>query len=196
MHNGITTSPVDARKQRFLDLLLPHRHRLAQYARAVSANREEADDLVGDTVLAALEGFDRLRDGDSFRGFLFTIASRLARRRNWRRKIFGPWDRERAEEIADHGARPDMAAEVEMLRAALRRLPDLQREAVVLFEITGLSLDDIRAIQGGTLSAVKSRVSRGRRRLAEILGAVDTSIERRADAPERSSALTFSSSVM
>ena len=64
--------------------------------------------------------------------------------------------------------------EVVLLYRALDELSASQREAVVLFEISGLSLEEVREIQGGSLSGVKSRISRGRQRLAELLGATDT----------------------
>ena len=44
------------------------------------------------------------------------------------------------------------------------------RETVVLFDVSDLSLEEIRRIQGGTLSGVKMRLKRGRERLARVLG--------------------------
>jgi RNA polymerase sigma-70 factor (ECF subfamily) len=160
-------------QEEFLRLLLPLRDRLARYARAVSRRREEADDLVSDTILAALEGFDRLRNREAFAGYLFRIASRLQKRRRWRSKLFGAFDEDRAGAIASSSASPETTADVVLLHRALGELPAAQREAVVLFEISGLSLEEIRAIQGGSISAVKSRVSRGRQELARLLGARD-----------------------
>lgn len=160
-----------ASQEEFLRLLLPMRDRLAHYARAVSRTREEADDLVSDTILAALEGFASLRNREVFASYLFRIASRLQKRRRWRRKLFGEYDEDRAHAIGSSGPSPEMAAEVVLLHGALERLPAAQREAVVLFEISGLSLEEVREIQGGTLSAIKSRISRGRQELARLLGA-------------------------
>jgi RNA polymerase sigma factor (sigma-70 family) len=50
-------------------------------------------------------------------------------------------------------------------RAALSRLPPSQREAVVLLEIEGCTLEEIAGLQGSSITAVKTRVSRGRERL-------------------------------
>ncbi len=141
-------------------------------------DREEAHDLVGDTILAALERFDHIRGPEAFLSYLFTIALRLHKRRRWRRRLFGAYDEVKALNIRDDGASPDRSADVEMLHRALAELPERQREAVVLFEITGLSLEEIRVVQGGSLSGVKSRVSRGRQELARILGAVDAPVNR------------------
>jgi RNA polymerase sigma-70 factor (ECF subfamily) len=165
------------RQERFLELLLPIRNRLAHFARAMTRNREEADDLVSDTILAALERFDQVRGPEAFLSYLFTIAVRIHKRRRWRARLFGAYNEERAAAIAYDGTSPDATADVAMLRQALARLPERQREAVVLFEISDLSLEEIRQIQGGSLSGVKSRVVRGRERLAELLDAVDRAAE-------------------
>lgn len=165
-------------KEHFLSLLLPLRDRLARFARSVTNDPEEAQDLVGDTILAALEGFSRVRSEKAFLGYLFTIAVRINRRKRWRRRLFDRFDESAGENIADANGSTDSAADVDLLRRALVRLPERQREAVVLFEITGLSLEEIREIQGGSISGVKSRVSRGRQELARLLGAVDRPVER------------------
>ena len=59
--------------------------------------------------------------------------------------------------------------EIEGLYKAMNRLPEKQREAVSLYEISGFSLAEVQQIQGGSLSGVKSRITRGREALAEIL---------------------------
>ena len=144
----------------------------------VGGDREEANDLVGDTILAAFERFDHIRGEEAFLSYLFTIALRIHKRRRWRRKLFGAYDEERAAGIRDEGSSPESSADVVLLHRALARLPERQREAVVLFELTGLSLEEVREIQGGSLSGVKSRVARGRKELARLLGAADRPIGR------------------
>ncbi len=165
------TGHIATRQERFLALLLPVRERLSQFARALTRDRDEADDLVSDTILIAYEQFDGVRHPDAFLGYLFTIATRRHRRQRWRGRLFGRYDEERAHAIAGSGTTPEVAADVQALRAALARLPMKQREAVMLFEIAGLTLQEICAVQGGSLSGVKSRIVRGRARLAELLGA-------------------------
>ena len=53
-----------------------------------------------------------------------------------------------------------------MLHKALSYLPELQREALILFEITGYSIKEIMEIQKSGSSAVKQRLARGRKELA------------------------------
>ncbi len=158
------------RQQRFLELLRPYQASLSRFARAMTGDAESAKDLVSETVLKAYESFDKLRDTGGFQSYLFTIASRIANRDRVRDKRWADWDEERMNAIPAQGGSPEIGVEVELLYRALQQLPEKQREAIVLFEITGLSLEEVREIQGGSLSGVKSRIVRGREGLADLLG--------------------------
>lgn len=151
-------------------LLDPVRHRLAHFARAMAGDDEDAQDLISDTVLAAFERFETVRDHEAFLAYLFTIAARIHKRKRWRARLFGRYDHENASAMRDRGTPPDISADVCALYEALAQLPERQREAVALFEISGLTLEEIRSIQGGSLSAVKMRLVRGRKELARLLG--------------------------
>lgn len=161
------------RRERFMQLYAPLRPRLARFAAAMTNDREEARDLVAETTLVAYERFQELRNPQAFLSWLFTIASRLYRKRRVRGGRFGHYDEEQARRIPDSGTSPDVSADVALLYTVLAQLPQEQREAVILFEIADLPLKEISAIQETTLSGVKSRVTRGRKRLAELLGAND-----------------------
>jgi RNA polymerase sigma-70 factor (ECF subfamily) len=58
---------------------------------------------------------------------------------------------------------------VHFLHVALAQLVDEQREAIILFEISGFSIKEIVEIQASSESAVKQRLKRGREKLVEIL---------------------------
>lgn len=165
------TNPDD-RRERFLALLDPAYKQLEQFCFAMERDRERAYDLIGETILRAWESFHRLRDPQAFVSWLFTTASRLARRQRWRGRLFGQYDEERAAELHSHTSPPDSSADVAALYDALSRLPHKQREAIVLFELNGLTLAEVLEVQGGTLSALKVRLHRGRKSLAELLGVI------------------------
>ncbi|MCX6139913.1 MAG: RNA polymerase sigma factor [Candidatus Kapabacteria bacterium] len=97
----------------------------------------------------------------------------MIKRHRWRRTLFGAYDERAALEIPHTDPQPDVQMDIVILREALQLLPEKQREAVVLFDILGLSLEEIKAIQGGTLSGVKSRLKRGRAELQRKLGVSD-----------------------
>ncbi len=162
---------LQERKRRFLELLEPVHDNLARFARSIAAGDEDARDLVGETVLRALEHFDELKDEKAFLGWLFTIAVRLGRRWESRRKTFGPYDEAEVARRPSEGVSPEVRHDIAMLYNALRRLREEEREAIILFEIAGLSLEEVREVQGGSLSGVKSRLALGRKKLARLLGA-------------------------
>jgi RNA polymerase sigma-70 factor (ECF subfamily) len=163
----------ERRQEKFLELLRPAHNRLESFAYAMTRDADEAKDLVSETLLRAYEHFDEIRNPSAFTGYLLTIASRLQKRRRWRHRIFEAFDINRTESIADTASLPDARVDVDTLYRALAQLPEAQRETVVLFEISGLSLDEIQGIQGGSLSGVKSRLVRGRERLRQLLGDAD-----------------------
>lgn len=162
------------RQEEFLRLFEPHRPSLWRFVRSMVRTDHEAEDMTSETILQAYQGFHSLRDEQAFPSFLFTIAHRLIKRHRWRRSLFGSYDSDAAEARPDMDMLPDDQMDIVLLREALQRLPERTREAVVLFDILGFSLEEIRGIQGGTLSGVKSRLKRGRTTLAELLGARNT----------------------
>lgn len=166
------TETEKKKQEDFLELWNAVHDRLSRFARGMTRDADEALDLVSDTLLLAYEHFDGVRNREAFLSYVLTIARRRHWRNSKRRSLFGVFDWERAEHIKDRGSNPETSHDVEVLYRALDVLPEAQREAIVMFEIVGLSLDDIRNIQGGSLSGVKSRLKRGREKLQKILTSV------------------------
>ncbi len=160
----------DERKEKFLALLEPVYPRLSRYALAMTHNREDAKDLVGEAILVALERFDSIRSDDGFPGFLYRIVARTHKRWHRRERQNVGIEKLQLETIVDPRAMPDAAAEMAIVMAALDKLPAKMKETILLFDIGDLSLEEIRNIQGGTLSGVKTRLRRGREMLKQILG--------------------------
>lgn len=150
----------------FWELVEQERHATWRLCRALTRSYEDAQDLMSDTMLAAYQSFPALRDTKAFRKFLSTIAVRLQRRRHWRGRLFAP-----LAEADDMGYEitAESSHDLELLVAALDRLPHREREALVLFALSGFSINEIQEIQGGTASGVKSRMSRARMKLKELL---------------------------
>ena len=91
-------------------------------------DRETASDLASETILAAFEHFGSIAgDEKSFSSYLFTTATRLAKRWRWRNKRKVAYYAELALRIPDSGIAPDLGAEIELLYAALKKLPSAQR---------------------------------------------------------------------
>jgi RNA polymerase sigma-70 factor, ECF subfamily len=170
------TEQQTSTQQRFTALLEPNHARLARFARAMTDNTEDARDLVGDTIEQAYKNFDKLKSDEAFLSWIFTIARRIQNRRRWRMKLFDRFDADEYDDLA--GAHSATTAEAhvdtQILYDALQKLPHKQREAFVLFEVSGFSLQEIQELQGDSLSAVKMRLVRARETLRHLLGEVPT----------------------
>lgn len=162
------------RQQRFMALLRPLQPNLERFAYAMARDREEARDIAGETILIAWERFDSVRHPEAFLSFLFTVATRIHRKRRGHSQRYSVLSDNYTAELCDTTTPPDVAADIGALHKALQQLPEKQREAITMFELIGFSMKEIQEIQGGTVVAVKVRISRGRKRLAQLLGAHKT----------------------
>jgi RNA polymerase sigma-70 factor, ECF subfamily len=160
---------IMADRERFLDFFLPVEPLLVRFARALAGNNDDARDVVGETVLTALEQFENLSNEDSFKFFLFTIARRTYWKTVLKKRLFIPLDKKHEELQYDDSAIAESSHDIVLLYEALHKLPFKIREAISLFELGGFSLVEIQAIQGGSLSGVKTRLARGRLRLKKSL---------------------------
>jgi RNA polymerase sigma-70 factor, ECF subfamily len=155
--------------RRLLDLLAPIHDRARETARRLEARTGEGEDLFHEAVLKACEKLSTLRDLEKFPMWFYRILLNThrgrARRAFWKR--FVRLDADPAPPAAPVAGDEAEARfhRAERLARALATLPAVQREAVVLAEIQGYPLDEIAAMQRVTVSAVKSRVARGRERL-------------------------------
>lgn len=159
--------------QRFMACLAPCHARLSRYCHALTGDTEDGRDLLSDAILLAFENFHKLRAPEAFTSYIFTTTRRLYYRRARRKRIWGVFGSDTENIVDDLTTSPDVRLDLEALDRALAKLPEKQREAVILFEISELSLAEVREIQGGSLSGVKSRIVRGREKLAELLGERD-----------------------
>jgi RNA polymerase sigma-70 factor (sigma-E family) len=144
------------------------RPRLVTILAALTGNLTEAEDVVQEAFTRALPRWGRLREYDDAEAWVYRVASNLARSR-WRRSL---------RVVTDYGADTHRAAgelspDRVALVAALRALPLEQREALVLFHIADLSVDDIARRLELPAGTVKARLSRGRRAMAQLLAPLD-----------------------
>ena len=154
--------------QYFLSLYEPNHKGLLRYCESILKDPTDASDIVSETVLVAYEQLDKLKKEASFKYFLFAIARNLIRRQYRRKKFWGIFDAEKAEQIPT-APKAEQNAEVQLLYQALDKLPEAQKEALILFEIAGYNIQEISEIQNTSISNVKARLSRGREKLSKIL---------------------------
>ena len=171
---------IERKQIEFMKLYEPCREGLVRFSKAITRGREDAMDLVQDTTLKAFDNFEKLKNPIAFKSYLFSIASRLHKRQTWRKRIFSVFgSNEEADCLFDNlpskESSTDVTYDIQVLYRSLDLLSDKHKEAIILYEISGLSMQEICDIQGGSVSTVKSRVQRARKELEKILG-VNTNI--------------------
>ena len=142
---------------------------LRAFAVSLCGDRERADDLVQETLFKAWNHLDSFREGTNLKAWLFTILRNtyFSERRKRRREVEDT-DGSYAATLA---SRPEQHGHMDMqdFRAALKRLPDDQREALILVGAAGFSYEEAAEISGCAVGTIKSRVNRARNRLVEML---------------------------
>ncbi|MEO8648303.1 MAG: sigma-70 family RNA polymerase sigma factor [Acidobacteriota bacterium] len=154
----------------------------------LTLNAEEAADLTQETFLSAFKAIKGFRGDSELKTWLYRIAVNQSRNRYrwWKRRqadksisldeLSSPTDRPMSEDVADLKEGP----EAELLRrerhhelaAALNKLPEAFRIAVVLCDIEGMSYEEISRMLDVNLGTVKSRIARGRDELRRRLGGI------------------------
>src|SRR5215212_10134850 len=146
---------------------------LRAFALSLTNAREIADDLVQDTLVRALANLHQFQPGTNMGAWLFTILRNqfYSQCRRTKHEVEDPEGSYagRLSTAPDQHARCDVH---DMLRA-LGKLPADQREALLLIVAEGLSYEDAAHVCGVPVGTIKSRVSRGRVGLAELLAIRD-----------------------
>lgn len=143
--------------------------RLVAQVYAFTSDLAEAQDVVQEAFARALARPKALTDIENPEAWLRTVAINVIRRRWRRRKLLDTiLLRERpTTRVVEPPPEPDRAD----LRDALARIPKPFREVVVLHYLADLPVDEVAKVLDIPVGTVKSRLSRGRSALAELLGA-------------------------
>lgn len=143
---------------------------LRAYARTMTnGDGALADDLVQDTLLNALQAQKQFQPGTNLKAWLFTILRNRFRSLIGRRHVTSEVGDQDLEHLSWEGPEQEVRVEVAAFKHAFRALPRGQREVLVLVGVHGLSYERVAAICGCEVGTVKSRVSRARLQLKEML---------------------------
>jgi RNA polymerase sigma-70 factor (ECF subfamily) len=142
---------------------------LRAFAISLSGNVDRADDLVQETLLRALANIHSFQPGTNMPAWLFTILRNLFRSEyRKRRREVEDADGSYAETLKTQPAQTSHV-EFKEFSVALSKLPDDQREALILIGASGFSYEEAAEICGCAVGTIKSRVNRARTRLANLL---------------------------
>jgi RNA polymerase sigma-70 factor, ECF subfamily len=156
-------------KNTFISLYEPIHLQFYRYCRAISGNPDDTEDLIQDTILNVLQGFDRIRDMSAFKSYLFGVAGNLHKMKLRKQRLKVGLSEEEVRQIACESQNPEYLADFALIYDKMLMLPHRMAETLILFHISDLSLDEIQRIQGGSLSGVEQRLKRGREKLLSIL---------------------------
>jgi RNA polymerase sigma-70 factor (ECF subfamily) len=158
------------------DELMDHIPRLRRYARALIRNQELADDLVQDTLERALSRTGLFEAGTDLRAWVFTIMHNVFANQTRKASARALHVSVDAENIAESEfavpAGQTRSLEMRDLDYALQRLPQEQREVLLLVGLEEMSYADVALTLGIPIGTVMSRLSRGRERLRNLMAGV------------------------
>jgi RNA polymerase sigma-70 factor (ECF subfamily) len=157
--------------------LLMHTDSLYAFGLKLSQARDDAEDLVSETVMRALEKWRQFEPGTNMRAWLFTILyhSFVSRKRRVERREVHPSDERDGWSAFDMVGESDPEGEFfnsiidDHVSHAIDELPDEYRDAVVLSDLHELRYAEIAQILGVPEGTVKSRLFRARRILQKKL---------------------------
>ena len=135
----------------------------------LTRSREEAEDLAQEAIVRAYDAYDRF-DGNNFKAWMLRIVTNLYINK-YRQRQRGP----QLGSLDEEGAMEPVSAETELpdrllfdeavggeLEAALAKVPEDFRMAVVLSDLEGLSYQEIADVVQVPIGTVRSRIARGR----------------------------------
>lgn len=160
---------ADQKQAQFMKAYAPCHEPFIRYCSALAYGKMDTEDLVQDVLLSAFQHFDRIRGKDQLLHYLI----RAARNRSisqWRKRKFKTeWVEKHQDQLATQGITPELQLDIDLLYRQLDRLPGHQRDALVLFEISGFSMKEIAIMQNSSVGAVKTKISRGRKLLQQFM---------------------------
>jgi RNA polymerase sigma-70 factor, ECF subfamily len=152
-----------AAEQAITQLYADYAPTIVRYLERLTHSHETAEDLTQETFIKALRSWGQLASGENVRAWLFRIATNTAyddfRRRRLRPST--PLTEVHADTLAAEHTE-SVLDEVELIRAALARLPAHYRVPLLLQGYAGYPLSEIAATLGWKEGTVKSRLHRAR----------------------------------
>ncbi len=161
--------------EQFEYLALPLFDQLYNFARWLTQDTSDAEDLVQETYAKALRGFSTFQPGTNFRAWMFRILRNSFLNSRAGLKTMVPLDEDDDQSIASADPNPEgllvAQANRESVRQSLEELPVHFREILLLCEVEEMSYEEISQALSIPMGTVMSRLSRARKALRTRLAA-------------------------
>jgi len=171
------------KQQRFLELLEKEYDRLERFALSMTRNREDAKELISETVALCYERFASMEHEEAFLSYLFTVVSRTFYKQKAKRKRLSVVDPDSIPELYAGGIAPDDAYDIGQLYNAIDTLPETHREIFIMAELLGISHKEIQQTHGISIANIKVRIYRSKYLIRKYLG-IDKEEQDRANTTE------------
>ena len=158
--------------------------RLRRYARALTRDASRADDLVQSCLVRAIAKQHLWQPGTDLRAWLFTILHNQHVndvRRAVREGVVVPV--EDVTPVLTVASNAGASLQLRDLERAIASLPEEQRQVILLVGLEGMRYEEVATILGIPIGTVRSRLSRGRDMLRELMDMKDANAERPALRP-------------
>lgn len=140
------------------------------FARTFYRNKDDADDLVQDTLLKGLAKAHLFTPGTNLKSWLFTIMRNTFYTRILKETREAPGAADCVSSRPKLDATQEWSMRGREIYSALQKLPETQREVIVLVAVFGISYEEAAQICNCAMGTVKSRLNRARVRLLAELG--------------------------
>jgi RNA polymerase sigma-70 factor (ECF subfamily) len=159
----------EEKQKNFLSQFIEVQVQLEKYCLALTNNKEDAFDMMGETIAIALEKYNSIQDPSKFKFYLFGIASNLLKKSIRKLVLKRQFESEQPSSQLDTIVYPGLKMDVETLYKAIHQLPEIQAECLVMYELNEFKIREISELLKLPESTVKTNVSRARKKLIEIL---------------------------
>jgi len=161
----------------FSELMSKHEKRMYAVALRICVNREDAQDCLQDAMVRIYRSISSFKGQSSFGTWVYRITMNTCldelRRRKSRQAVSLDNLVESGFSPSDNVNTPEKQAvsseQRRVLDRAIASLPEDMRSAIVLRDIQGFSYEEIAEAHGANIGTIKSRISRGREKLRQIL---------------------------
>lgn len=163
-------------KEKFEILFEPCRQKLSRFAYSIADNTSQANDIIADTIFYSYQNFGNLKSDKAFLSYLFTIARRVKNQLKANQAKFD--NNIEPDNLISKELNPEEQLDVKLLHNAILKLKEKEKESIILFHFSGLSIKEIAKVQNTTSYNVKIRLFRAKNSLKKLLSDSEVNYER------------------